>query len=105
MTLEEAIKHCEEVADYKDHDAELWDRSAEFWDNDVPYAIDKAKECRRCAEEHRQLAEWLKLLKRILSSGDCNDCGIINVCQLKPNLGEQVRYNCPLFVKEESCQS
>ena len=102
MTLEEAIKHCDEVADYKDHDAELWDRSAEFWNNDVPYAIDKAKECRRCAEEHRQLADWLKLLQRILDSGDCNICGIRNVCQLKPNLGEQVRYNCPLFVKEES---
>lgn len=102
MTLEEAIKHCDEVADYKDHDAELWDRSAEFWNNDVPYAIDKAKECRRCAEERRQLAEWLKLLQRILDSGDCNICGIRNVCQIKPNLGEQVRYNCPLFVKEES---
>ena len=102
MTLEEAIKHCEEVADYKDHDAELWDRSAEFWNNDVPYAIDKAKECRRCAEERRQLAQWLKLLQRILDSGDCNICGIRNVCQIKPNLGEQVRYNCPLFVKEES---
>ena len=64
MTLSEAIKHCEEVADYKDHDAELWNfMSAEFWNNDVPYAIDKAKECRRCAVEHRQLAEWLKELK------------------------------------------
>lgn len=63
MTLEEAIIHAKEVADYQEHDAMLWDRSAEFWDNDVPYAIDKAKECRRCAEEHRQLAEWLNELK------------------------------------------
>lgn len=102
MTLEEAIKHCDEVADYKDHDAELWDRSAEFWKEDNKYAVDQVKECRRCAEEHRQLADWLKLLQRILDSGDCNICGIRNVCQLKPNLGEQVRYNCPLFVKEES---
>ena len=101
MTLEEAIKHCDEVADYKDHDAELWDRSAEFWKEDNKYAVDQVKECRRCAEEHRQLADWLKLLQRILDSGDCNICGIRNVCQIKPNLGEQVRYNCPLFVKEE----
>ena len=101
MTLEEAIKHCDEVADYKDHDAELWDRSAEFWKEDNKYAVDQVKECRRCAEEHRQLADWLKLLQRILDSGDCNICGIRNVCQLKPNLGEQVRYNCPLFVQEE----
>ena len=101
MTLDEAISHCEEVADYQEHDAELWDRSAEFWDNDVPYAIDKAKECRRCAVEHRQLADWLKLLKRILDSGDCNECGIKKYCMVVPRLGEQVRYNCPLFVRKE----
>ena len=68
MTLEEAIKHCDEVADYQEHDAELWDRSAEFWKEDNKYAVDKVKECRRCAEEHRQIAEWLKMLKRILNS-------------------------------------
>lgn len=79
MTLEEAIKYCEEVADT---------------------CTDK-----QCADDHYQLATWLKMLKRILSSGDCNICGIRKVCQLKPNLGEQVRYNCPLFVKEEPCQS
>jgi hypothetical protein len=41
MKLDEAIAHCEEVADY--------DAYGE-------------KQC-RCAEEHRQLAEWLKILK------------------------------------------
>jgi hypothetical protein len=35
MTLDEAIKHCEEVAN------------------------DRAGCCEDCAEEHRQLAEWL----------------------------------------------
>lgn len=101
MTLDEAIKHCEEVADYKDHDAELWDRSAEFWNNDVPYAIDKAKECRRCAEEHRQLADWLKLSQRILDSGDCNNCAMLHSqCRYAPRLGEQVRYNCPFYHAE-----
>ena len=36
MTIDEAIKHCEEVADSK---------------------------CDECGAEHRQLAEWLKELK------------------------------------------
>lgn len=39
MTLDEAIKHCEEVAN------------------------DRAGCCEDCAEEHRQLAEWLKELR------------------------------------------
>ena len=40
MTLDEAIKHCEEVAEEQEE-----------------------KECLECAAEHRQLAEWLKELK------------------------------------------
>ena len=36
MTLEEAIKHCEEIAENR---------------------------CDECASDHRQLAEWLKELK------------------------------------------
>lgn len=79
MTLDEAISHCEEIAE----------RCA-VTDGD-----------RRCEREHRQLADWLKLLKRILDSGDCNECGIKNYCQVVPPLGEQVRYNCPLFVRKE----
>ena len=39
MTLDEAIKHAEEVAE--------------------------EKRCEKCGEEHRQLAEWLKELKQL----------------------------------------
>ena len=42
MTLDEAIQHCEEVAD-------------------TPCFTDEEA---RCYSEHRQLAEWLKELKR-----------------------------------------
>jgi hypothetical protein len=52
MTLDEAIKHCEEVAmDKADLACTLWDSK------------EKAR-CEDCAKEHRQLAEWLKELKR-----------------------------------------
>ena len=56
MTLDEAIKHCEEVAEEKDKSVEL-------------YKAVKATEglitkCENCAKEHRQLAEWLRELKR-----------------------------------------
>ncbi len=48
MTLDEAIKHAEEVADSHDRIKQIKAVTLE--------------EC-RCAEEHRQLAEWLKQLK------------------------------------------
>ena len=46
MTLDEAIKHCEEVAN------------------------DKAGCCEDCADEHRQFAEWLKQVPRWVSVKD-----------------------------------
>lgn len=55
MILDEAIKHCEEVASRCDG---LADNQAE---NEL---FDTAGKTRTCAEEHRQLAEWLKELKR-----------------------------------------
>ena len=50
MTLDEAIKHCEEIA-------ERYERMEDSHD-------DKLKEeCLQCAADHRQLAEWLTELK------------------------------------------
>ena len=47
MEIDEAIKHCEEVAE------------------------EKQKSCVECARDHLQLAEWLKELKAIKEDGDC----------------------------------
>lgn len=55
MTLEEAILHCEEVA-------EINEDIAYNTENDNWMVIGK---CQKCAEEHRQLAEWLKELKKL----------------------------------------
>ena len=52
MTLDEAIKHAEKVM--VDNLEKTKDRNASD-----PIAIN----CFECAEEHRQLAEWLKELK------------------------------------------
>ena len=54
MTLEEAIKHCEEVADEQE-------QSAKILRGDFYKA--RRESCIECAKEHRQLAEWLKKLK------------------------------------------
>lgn len=52
MTLDEAIKHCEKVAEGNEEAAEKLAARETY-----------AEKCKKCAEEHRQLAEWLKELK------------------------------------------
>lgn len=72
MTLDEAIKHAEEVM------AENLEKTKGRKASD-PIAIN----CFECADEHRQLAEWLKELKAYREhSGDeesltafCPNCG------------------------------
>lgn len=49
-TLDEAIKHCEEVAEENEKNAKSINNIYK-------------KSCLECAKEHRQLAEWLKELK------------------------------------------
>lgn len=53
MTLEEGIIHAEDVA-RMNHEA------AKHLTDEHPT---QAEKCEACAEEHRQLAEWLKELK------------------------------------------
>ena len=90
MTLDEAIIHAEETAEEIDNACEHYETAGVNVGNG-----------RRCAEEYRQLAEWLKLLKQILDSGNCNDCAMLNSqCRYAPRWGEQVRYNCPFYSKE-----
>lgn len=59
MTIEEAIKHAEEVAEKNERRAEsVRNRpisSADFYHEE--------ESCSKCATEHRQLATWLKELK------------------------------------------
>ena len=60
MSLDEAIKHAEEVAE----------ENQAIVDSCDYYGENMAK-CEKCAEEHRQLAEWLKELKQLREqSGD-----------------------------------
>ena len=54
MTIDEAIKHAEEVAEEKEKEGKLLCQSESA-----------SMGCLTCAEEHRQLAEWLKDYKRL----------------------------------------
>lgn len=66
MTLDEAIKHAEEVA--KEHERGL--KVYENINEDRPLFKEEENECRKCAKEHRQLAEWLKELKQLREQTD-----------------------------------
>lgn len=64
MTLEEAIEHCEEVAEKNKNEAQMWHkqtkgRIVDFCDK----AMQEENDCIECAKDHEQLAEWIIELK------------------------------------------
>lgn len=64
MTLDEAIIHCEKVAEENEHDAKEYNRLAKLETCPSRKECKSAyKRCCKCASEHRQLAEWLKELR------------------------------------------
>ena len=61
MTLDEAINHADEVAKESNKKANDLYRAKSY---------EESRECIWCSEEHRQLAEWLKELKRYRQAKD-----------------------------------
>lgn len=51
MTIDEAIKHCLDIADGQDKCA------------DISISVHAKERISKCAADHRQLAEWLTELK------------------------------------------
>lgn len=64
MTLDEAIKHCEEVVEELEKEA-IWLLSKE---ENLKY-----ENCTECANEHKQLGEWLKELKQLREQQTCKE--------------------------------
>lgn len=60
MTIDEAIEHAEDVATKKRMQAtdymEYSKYDGRIWDNNI-------RKCEKCANEHKELAEWLEQLK------------------------------------------
>lgn len=73
MTLDEAIKHAEEVAKEQRELFSLCPIPSDSCDPNKDCASlknGKNKGCIKCAKEHEQLAEWLKELKRYHQAKD-----------------------------------
>lgn len=70
-TIDEAIKHCEEVAEAEERSAKLHQRP----DRGVKGSGKRYLSCLECANDHRQLAEWLRKLKAYESDDEiCKYC-------------------------------
>ena len=54
MTIEQAIEHAEEVAQEKRY---------EYQECLAVHDMEEAMDCRKCGEEHEQLAAWLRELQ------------------------------------------
>lgn len=65
MNRDEAIKHCEEVAQEKRY---------EYQESLAVHDMEEAEKCEKCGEEHEQLAEWLKELRKFREQEPCEDC-------------------------------
>ena len=59
MTLDEAIVHCEDVAQQNETLANQYSKKEQN------HPVERWDSCEKCASEHRQLAEWLKDYKRL----------------------------------------
>ena len=57
MTIDEAIKHCLEVAEKHKRHAKILEKRL------LGSGLDTVDYCLQCAADHRQLAEWLTELK------------------------------------------
>lgn len=68
MTLEEAIERYEKLSKEQEKEAKEWRENQVRKCELVHFAeMDyiRENECKKCAEEYRQLAEWLKDLKNL----------------------------------------
>ena len=90
MTINEAIKHAEEVAEKFES---LHERYENMDEDRLLFRVEE-NECKNCANEHRQLAEWLKELKQLRKQEktghwidhsdegfvECSECGSDTNC-------------------------
>lgn len=65
MTIDEAIKKAEELAELNEVQAQIYREQDD---------IIGAWSYEECANEHRQLAEWLRELKELRREHTCEEC-------------------------------
>lgn len=81
MTIDDAIRHCSEIADRNDAEAKRLRLLGE-----APDELGRTvSSCKKCANNHRQLAEWLTELKELREKQKWIPCS-----ERPPEEGERV---------------
>ena len=68
MTIDEAIRHAEKAAEQQMQKIDNLSDIPRFGSSDGDIKL--IEKCEECAEQHRQLAEWLRDYKRLLDVTD-----------------------------------
>lgn len=96
MTLDEAIKHCLDIADGQDKCAEI-------------SVSEHAKErISQCAADHRQLAEWLtelKEAKRLLKAAVEDIRYLINHAKRDGKACDRCKYGNEMYCYADDCSN
>ena len=78
LTIEEAIKHAEEVASEQERLMGRYDAASGYArSRNESIRTEPAKECKKCAEEHLQLSAWLRELQERRKAPEiifCHEC-------------------------------
>lgn len=88
MTIDGAIAHAREVAkrrmaEYENH----YDKDGHYY----------PMQCKKCAEEHIQLAEWLEELKQYRQIGTVEECrAAVEMQTPKSRIIIEGKYFCPV---------
>ena len=65
LSINEAIKHAEEVASEQERLMARYDAAIGYArSGNKAIRTESAKKCEQCAAEHRQLVAWLRILKK-----------------------------------------
>lgn len=93
MTLDEAIKHCEEKAkelkEESEHEKQNQLNKVKMFNGHFPADYTKANSCLECAREHEQLASWLIQLKQvqdIVEHWNDESCSFVSACNAFENI-------------------
>jgi hypothetical protein len=94
MTLDEAIKHCKDVArDNRAKAEEEWRAFSIYPFGNIEESATFVDRCNECAEQHEQLAQWLEELKEYIESGEYK--------YSSPNIGQEEVELCIAVLEKE----
>ena len=99
MTLDEAIKHCKDVArDNRAKAEEEWRAFSIYPFGNVEESATFVDRCDECAEQHEQLAKWLEELKEY---EDLEEQGLL--LKLPFDVNSEVFIVSKQFILERNC--